>query len=118
MKNSDENKKTCPYCSEPILSTAKKCRYCGEWLESPTERTGGDSGLRGTSNAIAVSKGLKEKEYQDSAIGCGGVLVLAIAIFVGIKISSAFDSSLIGWIVGILIFGIGAIKLGNRYWKE
>lgn len=23
----------CPYCSEKILSSAKKCRYCGEWLK-------------------------------------------------------------------------------------
>lgn len=27
-----ENKK-CPCCSEDILSTAKKCKYCGEWID-------------------------------------------------------------------------------------
>lgn len=27
-----ENKK-CPYCSEDILSEAKKCKHCGEWLD-------------------------------------------------------------------------------------
>lgn len=35
-KNSEEkieNKKSCPCCGEKILSTAKKCKHCGEWFE-------------------------------------------------------------------------------------
>jgi hypothetical protein len=28
-----ELKKQCPFCGEEILSTAKKCKHCGEWLE-------------------------------------------------------------------------------------
>ena len=27
------DRKNCPYCGEEIVATAKKCRFCGEWLE-------------------------------------------------------------------------------------
>jgi hypothetical protein len=31
----------CPFCSEPILSSARKCKHCQEWLH---QGTGGASG--------------------------------------------------------------------------
>lgn len=31
--------KICPYCGEEILSVAKKCRHCGEWLKKENIKT-------------------------------------------------------------------------------
>lgn len=30
-----EEKKRCPYCGEEILAIARKCKHCGEWLDTP-----------------------------------------------------------------------------------
>ena len=32
-EHSEREVRQCPYCSEDILATAKKCKHCGEWLE-------------------------------------------------------------------------------------
>lgn len=30
----EKEKKKCPYCGQEILAIAKKCKHCGEWLDS------------------------------------------------------------------------------------
>ena len=30
----EQQTKNCPYCGEEILAVAKKCKHCGEWLET------------------------------------------------------------------------------------
>lgn len=34
-----ENTKTCPFCGEEIMETAKKCKHCGEWLDRQSEES-------------------------------------------------------------------------------
>ncbi len=55
VKNMADETKLCPYCGEKILAIAKKCKHCGEWINSnncqnPT--IGKISGLQKTSNIL------------------------------------------------------------------
>lgn len=52
-----EPKKRCPFCGEEILDIAKKCKHCGEFLES--------AALEAYSSAYPVSKNDPVKQKTD-----------------------------------------------------
>ena len=110
-KTKMEKEKTikCPFCSEKIEVKAQKCRFCGEWLNKPTERLGGTIGEKGSVEARAVSRGIKQKELDDYTIGCFGVLAMIIAIIVGIYIH---------WILSIIVIVLALFWTNKWYYKE
>ena len=113
-----EEIKKCPYCSEEILLTAKKCKHCGEWLEVSDQRKGTDWNEKGSADARSVAKGIKQKEQDDFNSGCLGVIGLIISIAIGVFISSISGSSGAGWIVGIIMFIIAMVYVSKWYYKE
>jgi hypothetical protein len=99
----------CPYCSEEIQDDAKKCRFCSEWLTIKAERTGGNLTEKGSMDARAMSRGIKQKELDDFGRGFLGFVVLGISVVVGI---------LLHWIVGLVVFIVGMIFITKWYYKE
>ena len=100
----------CPFCSEQIQASAKKCKHCGEWLDTRARPTGSGAHQRGSSDARAVTKGLKEKELHDSVFN-----VLAFLLLVASGATWWLTGS---WVYGLVVLVAGMIPVGWWYYKE
>ena len=58
--------KNCPYCSEQILSTAKKCKHCGEFMVKEE----GQRYLKDSSPTHPKTGYGEFKKDASSALGC------------------------------------------------
>jgi hypothetical protein len=87
----------CPFCSEKILSTAKKCRHCGEWLNSAADNqsaTGTEQSPLGTDQR-GINWGTTETNLRILGFLLLLVLLGGVAgMLYGFNMSAAVDTPL------------------------
>lgn len=57
----DSKKKICPYCGEEIMSAARKCKHCGEWLDNANLEAPNNNAPENKPHKEAAPKSKKEK---------------------------------------------------------
>ena len=75
---SDETKR-CPYCAEEILAIAKKCKHCGEFLDSPSSSSQHFTPQENQPEKT-IWEGNPSHYYYLGAYIIGGLLVLAYGL--------------------------------------
>jgi hypothetical protein len=113
-----EQRQPCPFCGEPILAGARKCRFCGEWLTAPAAQPVASWASRGTADARAVSKGIKEKEFADFVVKVGSFIALAVGAVVYVVTNKIADIGGWAWIPAVLAVLAVVIPVGIWYWRE
>jgi len=110
-------RRECPYCSETIMATARKCKHCGEIIDPELKES-----RRQTGNGKARRADDYDDDYDDDPraqartpgggndavgiigliLGCiSGVLVMAACCTGGVTLFAAVPFSVIGFIVSV-----------------
>lgn len=75
-----EKRRKCPFCSEEILPDAKKCRFCGEWLDRPTAETQEEKETPTEKKQSFLTKPMGKYSKKES-IGCLSFIVISVILF-------------------------------------
>ena len=86
--------KNCPYCGEEILAVAKKCKHCGEWLDSSHHEEVKPSVSSQKVEVSHQSTASPNKLKKNNPIIYGIIgLVVVVAIVLALTLSSFNGSS-------------------------
>jgi predicted nucleic acid-binding Zn ribbon protein len=134
-----ENLKNCPYCGKEILKVAKKCKYCGEWLDGSHpnkeqincpicgERIDADTEVcpHCNENIVAYQRKTSIQDSQDSILDenteKGKISNLNNDSSVGVDKPIKKNFKIIFYLISIflfVLFAIGRIIFGFHYYND
>jgi len=112
-----EGTKICPYCGEEIKAVAKKCRFCGQWLDEDTNEVATKGEEVKPQDAAPVEQVAPNEEVEEDNKATDTVVASKPDSETSTKGSAGSKKNAVYWVVGILaavvLVGIGFL-LGNK----
>lgn len=112
-----EDTKICPYCGEEIKAVAKKCRFCGQWLNEDTNEVVAKDEEVKPQEVDPVEQVAPNEEAEEDNKATETVVTSKPDSETSTKGSADSKKNAVYWVVGILaavvLVGIGFL-LGNK----